>query len=134
MSPSQSGDPVLLYVMTGGASPAPGTVGVQNANYSFTAPNQSVQVLVNQSAYTGAFTITTACQTPAQAQGATGVATAAFASSATSNGPQAVLTVTSGPNGGNCVFNITGGANKAAALFVGNTETTGNISSKGTSR
>ncbi len=135
VSPSQqqSGNSILLYVMAGSATPAPGTLGTQSVNYSFTAPNQSVQILVNQVNYTSAFTITSACQTPTQSQGASGVATASFAAPA-SNGPQAVMTVTSGANGGNCIFDVKGGAGKTATVFVGNTVTTGNISSKGTSR
>lgn len=120
---SQSGTAdVLLYPINGTATPGP--IGAQTQNYAFTAAGAQAEFLVSQPNFTGSFTIASACQTPSQPSGASGVATAAFG---VPTGPSAVLTITAGTNGGTCVFTITGGNSKSATVFVGNTATTGNV-------
>lgn len=129
---NQNGN-LLLYPLSG-SGPFPttttpsGVVGEQNENLTFTASGQKTALLVFESGYTGAFTVASSCQTPTVASGATGVATAAFASTATSDGPGAVLTVTAGATGGTCTFTISDASKNSVTVFVGNTITNGSVS------
>ena len=122
---SQNAAPVMLYPASAGGSIAtPSPVGTLTQNVAFTAAGSQAYILAYQSGFTGTFTVASACQTPSQPTGATGVATAAFG---VPTGPGAVLTITAGSTGGNCVFTITGASSKTATVFVGNTVTTGNV-------
>jgi hypothetical protein len=113
---------------TSSTTPAPGVLGLQSLNVTFTAASQSNAVLVYEEGYTGSFTVASACTNATGAASGAVPATALFAGSATGTGPGAVLTLTSGATGGTCTFTVTDSNSGQAVLFVGNTRTSGTVS------